>query len=40
MMKNFHGCKPKLDGVSTSDSSSAAQVSAGIFFEGSKTLVA
>ncbi len=32
--------KPKLDGVSTSDSSSAAQVSAGIFFEGSKTLVA
>ena len=37
---NFHGWRPKDDGVRTSDSSMASQVPAGILREASNFLVA
>jgi hypothetical protein len=40
MTRNFHGWRPKDEGVRTSDSSIASHVVAGIFFVESKLLVA
>lgn len=40
MTRNFHGWRPKEEGVRVSEVSMAAQVSGEIFREGSKALVA